>query len=64
MDPPHESSTLNSSPSVKISVPGGIKAIYGEQLAAKEMFAIEEVIPISTLTTPKEPNSGTDPKAK
>ncbi|XP_070057738.1 uncharacterized protein [Nicotiana tomentosiformis] len=49
---------------LKFSVPGGIKTIYEEQPAAQEMFVIEEVVPISTLTTPKEPNSGADPKAK
>nr|XP_016435819.1 PREDICTED: uncharacterized protein LOC107762022 [Nicotiana tabacum] len=49
---------------LKLPVPGGIKTIYGEQPAAKEMFAIEEVILISTLTTPKEPIYGADPKAK
>ncbi|XP_070034785.1 uncharacterized protein [Nicotiana tomentosiformis] len=49
---------------LKFPVPGEIKTIYGEQPAAKEMFAIEEVVPISTLTTLKEPNSGADPEAK
>nr|XP_009611477.1 uncharacterized protein LOC104104962 [Nicotiana tomentosiformis] len=49
---------------LKFPVPGGIKTIYGEQLTVKEMFAIEEVVMISTLTTPKEPNSGADLEAK
>nr|XP_016476732.1 PREDICTED: uncharacterized protein LOC107798273 [Nicotiana tabacum] len=42
----------------------GIKINYGEQSAAKEMFAIEELVPISTLSILKEPNFGTDSEAK
>nr|XP_016512444.1 PREDICTED: uncharacterized protein LOC107829504 [Nicotiana tabacum] len=49
---------------LKFPTPEGIKTVYGEQPAAKEKFAIEEVIPISVLTTSKETNSGANQKAK
>ncbi|XP_016467248.1 uncharacterized protein LOC107789887 [Nicotiana tabacum] len=39
---------------LKFPTPKGIKTVYGEQPTAKEMFAVDEVVPISTLLTPKE----------
>ncbi|XP_070012871.1 uncharacterized protein [Nicotiana sylvestris] len=42
----------------------GVKAVYVEQLVAKEMFAIDEVIPISTLTTTKGLESKEKQEAK
>ncbi|XP_019233644.1 PREDICTED: uncharacterized protein LOC109214199 [Nicotiana attenuata] len=41
---------------LKFPMPGGIKTIYGEQSAAKEMFAVNEVVLISALSTPKDPS--------
>ncbi|XP_019245177.1 PREDICTED: uncharacterized protein LOC109225039 [Nicotiana attenuata] len=38
---------------LKFPTPEGIKTVYGEQPAAKEMFAIDEVIPVSTLSSTK-----------
>ncbi|XP_070055424.1 uncharacterized protein [Nicotiana tomentosiformis] len=49
---------------LKFPTPGGIKTIYGEQPAAKEMFAVDEVIPISILTSSKEPRSEAKQEAK
>ncbi|XP_070054383.1 uncharacterized protein [Nicotiana tomentosiformis] len=40
---------------LKFPMPGGIKN-YGEQPAAKEIFAVDEVVPISALSTPKGPS--------
>ncbi|XP_070010027.1 uncharacterized protein [Nicotiana sylvestris] len=42
---------------LKFPTPEEVKMVYGEQLAAKEMFAIDEVIPVSTLTSTKGPES-------
>ncbi|XP_019245191.1 PREDICTED: uncharacterized protein LOC109225054 [Nicotiana attenuata] len=44
--------------------PKGIKTVYGEQPAAKEMFAIKEVIPISTLSSTKDSGSKAKQEAK
>ncbi|XP_009801204.1 uncharacterized protein [Nicotiana sylvestris] len=41
---------------LKFATLGGIKTIYGEQPVAKEMFAVEELILVSMLTTSKEPS--------
>ncbi|XP_009788307.1 uncharacterized protein [Nicotiana sylvestris] len=38
---------------LKFPTPEGVKMVYDEQLEAKEMFAIDEVIPVSTLTSTK-----------
>ncbi|XP_070013862.1 uncharacterized protein [Nicotiana sylvestris] len=38
---------------LKFPTSGGAKMVYGEQLAAKEMFAIDEVIPVSVLSSTK-----------
>ncbi|XP_070010294.1 uncharacterized protein [Nicotiana sylvestris] len=42
---------------LKFPTPEGVKTVYGEQTAAKEMFAIDEVILVSTLTSTKGPES-------
>ncbi|XP_070042906.1 uncharacterized protein [Nicotiana tomentosiformis] len=47
-------STLHQA--LKFPTPDGVKTIYGERLAAKEMFAVDEVIPVSTVSTSKGPN--------
>ncbi|XP_070049342.1 uncharacterized protein [Nicotiana tomentosiformis] len=39
---------------LKFLMSGGTKIVYGEQPDAKEMFAVDEVVLISTLTAPKE----------
>lgn len=57
-----ESSTLHQV--LKFPTPEGIKTIYGEQLAVKEMFTVDEVILISTLSTPKDPSSVTKEEIK
>nr|XP_009615180.1 uncharacterized protein LOC104107948 [Nicotiana tomentosiformis] len=44
-------STLHQS--LKFPTPRGIKAIYGEQTIAKEMFAIDDVVPMYALSTSK-----------
>ncbi|XP_019227594.1 PREDICTED: uncharacterized protein LOC109208888 [Nicotiana attenuata] len=49
---------------LKFPTPGGIKTIYGEQPAAKDMFAVEEVIPILTLATSKETSLSAKQEAK
>nr|XP_016512742.1 PREDICTED: uncharacterized protein LOC107829785 [Nicotiana tabacum] len=41
---------------LKFPTPDGAKTIYREQPATKEMFAAEEVIPSSTVSTSKGPN--------
>ncbi|XP_019265374.1 PREDICTED: uncharacterized protein LOC109242936 [Nicotiana attenuata] len=41
---------------LKFPIPGGIKIVYGEQPAAKEMFAVDEVTLTSTLSTLEDPN--------
>nr|XP_016475563.1 PREDICTED: uncharacterized protein LOC107797206 [Nicotiana tabacum] len=42
---------------LKFPTSEGVKMVYGEQPAAKEIFAIDEVIPVSTLTSTKGPES-------
>ncbi|XP_070001900.1 uncharacterized protein [Nicotiana sylvestris] len=42
----------------------GIKMMYGKQPVAKEMFAIDEVIPVSTLISTKGPESKKKQKVK
>ncbi|XP_070008324.1 uncharacterized protein [Nicotiana sylvestris] len=42
---------------LKFPIPKGVKMVYDEQPIAKEMFAIDEVIPVLTLTSAKEPKS-------
>ncbi|XP_070036034.1 uncharacterized protein [Nicotiana tomentosiformis] len=49
---------------LKFPAPGGIKIIYGEQPVAKEMFVVDEVVPISTLSTLKDPSSITEEGTK
>lgn len=39
---------------LKFPNPGGIKTLYGAQLAANEMFVIKEVIPVTTSMTSKD----------
>lgn len=39
---------------LKFQTAEGIKTVYGEQPAAKKMFAIDEAIPISTLLSIKD----------
>ncbi|XP_070034718.1 uncharacterized protein [Nicotiana tomentosiformis] len=46
-------STLHQA--LKFPTPDGVKAVYREQPAAKEMFAVEEVTPTSTVSTSKGP---------
>nr|XP_016464785.1 PREDICTED: uncharacterized protein LOC107787699 [Nicotiana tabacum] len=41
---------------LKFPSPGGVQTVYGEQPATKEMFAVDEVIPASTLSTSEDPN--------
>ncbi|XP_070042817.1 uncharacterized protein [Nicotiana tomentosiformis] len=38
---------------LKFPIPDGVKIVYGEQHAAKEMFAVDEVIPVSALLSTK-----------
>ncbi|XP_019244324.1 PREDICTED: uncharacterized protein LOC109224192 [Nicotiana attenuata] len=45
------SSTLHQA--LKFPTLGGIKMVYGEQPVTKDMFAIEEVIPVPAITTSK-----------
>nr|XP_009783540.1 PREDICTED: uncharacterized protein LOC104232129 [Nicotiana sylvestris] len=45
---------------LKFPMSEGIKTMYGEQPTTKEMFAIDEVVPISTLSSAK----GSEPKRK
>ncbi|XP_070035687.1 uncharacterized protein [Nicotiana tomentosiformis] len=42
---------------IKFLTPDGVKTIRGEQRATKEMFTIDEVIPISSLSMSKGPES-------
>ncbi|XP_070054989.1 uncharacterized protein [Nicotiana tomentosiformis] len=41
---------------LKFSTLGGVKMVYGEQPTAREMFAVDEVIPASTLSTMEDPS--------
>ncbi|XP_070046701.1 uncharacterized protein [Nicotiana tomentosiformis] len=41
---------------LKFPTPGGVQIVYGEQLAAKEMFAVDQVISVSMLSTSEDPN--------
>ncbi|XP_070054410.1 uncharacterized protein [Nicotiana tomentosiformis] len=45
---------------LKFPTPDGVKMVYGEQHAAKEMFAVDEVISISALSSTK----GSEAKGK
>nr|XP_016436814.1 PREDICTED: uncharacterized protein LOC107762937 [Nicotiana tabacum] len=49
---------------LKFPIPGGIKTVYEEKSAAKEMFAVDEVVMISTLSTSKNPSSVTKEETK
>nr|XP_009601167.1 uncharacterized protein LOC104096493 [Nicotiana tomentosiformis] len=49
---------------LKFPAPEGIKMIYGEKPAAKEMFFVDEVIKTSTLSSTKEPDSKAKQQAK
>ncbi|XP_070053970.1 uncharacterized protein [Nicotiana tomentosiformis] len=42
---------------LKFPTSEGVKTVYGEQPAAKEMFAVDEVIPISSLSSTKGSDS-------
>ncbi|XP_009774195.2 uncharacterized protein [Nicotiana sylvestris] len=42
---------------LKFPTPEGVKTVYGEQPTTKEIFAIDEVIPVSALTSAKGPES-------
>nr|XP_009613847.1 uncharacterized protein LOC104106897 [Nicotiana tomentosiformis] len=42
---------------LKFPTLGGIKTVYGEQSTAKEMFAVDEVISLSALSTSKNTKS-------
>ena len=42
----------------------GIKIVYGEQPAAKEMFAVDKVIPVLALSSTKGSNSKGKQEAK
>ncbi|XP_070045714.1 uncharacterized protein [Nicotiana tomentosiformis] len=41
---------------LKFPTPDRVKTVYGEQLAAKEMFVIDEVTPVFTVSISKGPN--------
>ncbi|XP_070046372.1 uncharacterized protein [Nicotiana tomentosiformis] len=45
---------------LKLPTPDGVKTVYGEQHAAKEMFAVDEVILVSALSSTK----GSESKGK
>ncbi|XP_070042558.1 uncharacterized protein [Nicotiana tomentosiformis] len=45
---------------LKFPTPDGVKTVYGEQRAAKEMITVDEVIPISALSSTK----GSESKGK
>ncbi|XP_019254017.1 PREDICTED: uncharacterized protein LOC109232726 [Nicotiana attenuata] len=49
---------------LKFPTPEGTKTVYGEQPAIKEMFVVDEVIPISTLSSTKESGSKAKQEAK
>ncbi|XP_070048901.1 uncharacterized protein [Nicotiana tomentosiformis] len=38
---------------LKFPTPEGVKTVYGEQHAAKDMFVVDEVIPVSALSSTK-----------
>ncbi|XP_070035375.1 uncharacterized protein [Nicotiana tomentosiformis] len=49
---------------LKFPTPDGVKMVYGEQHATKEIFAVDEVIPISALSSTKGSESKGKQKAK
>ncbi|XP_070050002.1 uncharacterized protein [Nicotiana tomentosiformis] len=55
-------STLHQVP--KFPTSEGVKTVYGEQPAAKEMFAVGEVIPVSVLSSTKGSDSNGKQEAK
>ncbi|XP_070054468.1 uncharacterized protein [Nicotiana tomentosiformis] len=49
---------------LKFTIPDRIKTVYGEQNTAKDMFAVDKVIPISTLLSTKGSESKGKQEAK
>ena len=49
---------------LKFPTPDGVKMVYGEHYAAKEMFAVNEIIPVSALSSTKGSESKEKQKDK
>ncbi|XP_019224409.1 PREDICTED: uncharacterized protein LOC109206094 [Nicotiana attenuata] len=49
---------------LKFPTPDGTKTVYGEQPTAKEMFVVDEVVPISALSSTKDSSSKAKQEAK
>lgn len=50
MGPQHEGGTFDLTLGAEISHAGGVKTVCGEQPTAREMFVVDEVIPVPTVS--------------